>query len=217
MPAEKKFCPLFVATGAELHCDVLAAETPAPGTLRKVGPSLRHLAGKLDAAFVESFLLQPADFRPDSRMPALFGHYGHLEGKTLDDTRRLEAVEARRSPNSCSAGANRRRRGRAGWVHQPPPSAGKRRFATCGCLACHKHAEFPEVQSTIGPDLSRLSAKLTTEAGKKWLTAWLRDPVRYSPRTAMPGVPLEPISRNAAEGSRGRLRPVRLQSPQHAS
>jgi cbb3-type cytochrome oxidase cytochrome c subunit len=172
---------------------VLGTETPVPGTLRKVGPPLRHLADKLDAAFVEGFLAKPADFHPDTRMPALFGHYEHLEGKTLDDTRRLEAAEIRAAtewlfirsqplpapPRAAGAGA------------RPSVERGKRWFAVAGCLACHKHAGFPEVQATIGPDLSRLPVKLTTKAGKNWLADWLRDPVRYSPRTTMPCVPME--------------------------
>ena len=80
---------------------ILAAEIAHPGTMRKVGPSLRNVAGKLDAAFTEAFLANPAEFRPQSRMPRFFGMHEHLEGRSLDEAKRFEAVEIRASPNIC--------------------------------------------------------------------------------------------------------------------
>jgi len=59
-------------------------------------------------------------------------------------------------------------------------------FQVRGCLACHKHRDFPAADATVGPDLSNLGSKLGKATGKKWLADWLRDPTRYSPRTRMP-------------------------------
>src|SRR5262249_20363930 len=45
----------------------------APGKLRKVGPSLRHVGSKLDSQFIYNQIQNPAGFRPTSRMPQFFG------------------------------------------------------------------------------------------------------------------------------------------------
>jgi len=167
---------------------VLAEDDPGPGTMRKVGTTLRHAAEKLDAAFLDAWTLDPADFRPETRMPRLFGMHEHLEGRALADARRLEAVEIR-AVNEYLLTASQP----LGFLEPPPgaaepPSAerGKKLFQTQGCLGCHKHADFPQAQSTFGPDLSNLGGKLTTAAGKAWLVDWIRDPHRRSPRTLMP-------------------------------
>ena len=70
--------------------------------------------------------------------------------------------------------------------HAEPPSAerGKRLFRTQGCLACHKHRDFPLGRSIQGPDLSRIGVKLRSPQGRLWLADWIRDPVRHSPRHA---------------------------------
>ena len=182
-----------------------SAHARAPGTMRKVGPSLRNLADKLDARFLESFLRHPAGFRPDTRMPQLFGLHEHLSAPEAKRARRLEAVEvhaiaeyllsrreaafAGRLPDASGA--------RAGLTGASASRAadrqrGKALFLRQGCLACHRHGDFPEAQPTVGADLSRLGAKLTSESARQWLVEWLRDPARLSPRTVMPNPLLEP-------------------------
>ena len=45
-----------------------------PGTMRKVGPSLRRLAEKiLDDSWTESWIMLPKGFRPSTRMPQFYG------------------------------------------------------------------------------------------------------------------------------------------------
>jgi cytochrome c2 len=161
-----------------------ATKDSHPGTLRKVGPSLREAGAKFERQFVRDWLLKPSRFRPKTRMPQFFGQVEHLEGETLAHTLRLEAVEveaithyllAVSSPASLQA-----------TLKGASVERGKRLFEFQGCLACHRHNEFPEGQATQGPDLSNLGAKLTTPAGAAWLASWLRDPVHHSPRTLMP-------------------------------
>jgi len=163
-----------------------------PGTMRKVGPSLRDVAGRLDRAFVEDWLRQPSRFRPETRMPQFFGMHEHLEGSTLAETRRLEAVEVRAATEYLFAASQLvPPLPGADATAEPSAERGKKAFETQGCLACHKHKDFPEAQASQGPDLSNLGAKYRTEAGAKWVVSWLRDPVRHSPRTAMPNPLLE--------------------------
>ncbi|MBM4092462.1 MAG: hypothetical protein FJ276_24020, partial [Planctomycetes bacterium] len=54
-----------------------------PGTLRKVGPSLRHVASKLDEAFLFDWIRDPVRFRPATRMPRAFGLWDHLPATSL--------------------------------------------------------------------------------------------------------------------------------------
>ncbi len=64
-------------------------DVDTPGMLRKVGPSLRHLDSKVDYTWLYSWIRNPADFRPTTRMPQFFGHYRHLDndGQGLQDHR----------------------------------------------------------------------------------------------------------------------------------
>lgn len=178
---------------------LLATDDPLPGTMRKVGPSLRESSGKLDRTFLNAWTWQPSHFRPETRMPQFFGQYEHLAEETLANTRRFEAVEVQAVNEYLLAVARPAvpLNGPQGITEQPSAERGKRLFEFQGCLACHKHNDFPEGQATQGPDLSNLGAKLTTPAGATWLASWLRDPTRHLPRTLMPNPMLAPTSRPA--------------------
>jgi len=49
--------------------------------------------------------------------------------------------------------------------------------------------------------LSRLSAKLNTDKGRKWLYSWIKAPNHYYPRTAMPNLFLDPIAEKDPAGN----------------
>jgi hypothetical protein len=59
--------------------DLLGADDEAPGTYRKVGPSLRYVASKVNREFLYSWIKNPTDFRPTTRMPRYFGLWDHLK------------------------------------------------------------------------------------------------------------------------------------------
>ena len=175
--------------------DSQLAPDPTVGTMRKVGPSLRGLAGRLDAAFIRDWTANPTRFKSATRMPHFFGLDEHLDGRRLDDARRFEAVElaamTRWLLDVSQAVAP---------VPLPPqvtePASverGKASFEIQGCLACHKHADFPQSQGTQGPDLSDLGTKYSGEKASAWLASWIRDPARHAPRTVMPNTMLEPL------------------------
>ena len=44
-----------------------------PGTMRKVGPSLRHLSEKTNEQWVARWIANPRGFRPDTKMPHYYG------------------------------------------------------------------------------------------------------------------------------------------------
>ncbi len=175
----------------------LLKDPETPGTLPKVGPSLRHVADKVGFDWLYSWLRNPQDFRPSTKMPRFFGLWDHLEGKGLEESMRYEPLEIRSmiayltstsQPFEYIAPYD-------GITAVPDVARGKKVFQVRGCLACHQHADFPEATSSHGPDLSRIGAKMASHPhGQAWLYSWLREPAKYHPRTIMPNVLLEPVS-----------------------
>src|SRR5262249_31303365 len=64
--------PLDALSPAE-KVKALADPLNPPGTLRKVGPSLRRLAEKTHDEWVRKWVRAPRDFRPDTKMPHFYG------------------------------------------------------------------------------------------------------------------------------------------------
>jgi cbb3-type cytochrome oxidase cytochrome c subunit len=176
---------------------VLLKDPETPGTLPKVGPSLRHVASKVGFDWLYSWLRNPQDFRPSTKMPRFFGLWEHLEGKGLEESMRYEPLEIR----SMIAYLQRSSqpfeyvKPYDGITAAPDVVRGRKVVEVRGCLACHQHADFPGATSTHGPNLSRIGAKVASlPRGKDWLYSWLREPARYHPRTIMPNVLLEPVT-----------------------
>jgi cytochrome c2 len=172
-----------------------------PGTLRKVGPSLRDVADRADARFVENWIRHPAAFRPATRMPRLYGLHEHLKGRDLADAQRFEDVEIRAIGQYLLATSRSVKPldAPSGVTEPARAERGKRLFQTAGCLACHRHHAFPDVAASQGPDLTNLGAQITSAVGRAWLTDWIREPTRHSPRTKMPALTLEPIPLDAKD------------------
>jgi cytochrome c551/c552 len=175
---------------------VLLKDPETPGTLPKVGPSLRHAAAKLGYEWTYAWLRNPQDFRPSTKMPRFFGLWDHLEGKGLEESMKYEPLEIRSMIHYIARASAPFEyvEPYAGITAAPDVERGKKVFQVRGCLACHQHADFPEATSTHGPNLSRIGAKMAAHPkGKEWLYSWLREPARYHPRTLMPNVLLEPV------------------------
>lgn len=189
-------------------------KTPeAPGSYRKVGPSLRYLSSKVEPEWLYSWIRRPADFRPSTKMPQFFGLHEHLQDvgdeEELDKSEKYEPIEIRALTEFLLANSQ------DDFQYLEPPQEvteaasvdrGKWLFETRGCLACHAHDAFPGIAQDQGPDLSRISAKFTTiygEPSKKgalWLYSWLKQPHKYHVRTKMPDLYLDPIAETDPTG-----------------
>ncbi len=210
------FDPAGKPIGPDLRLEPLAAEVAgqgdaarnpiesATGSLLRVGPSLRHVMERFDNAAIDRWIADPKSIRPRTRMPRFFGLHEHLQGKELERAKRFEAVEVEAVRNYLQAASQPLDLLPAPSEVTEPPSAerGKPLFVEQGCVACHRHEDVPEGQSVVGPDLTGLGVMITTETGRAWLTSWIRDPARHSPRTPMPSLLLEPksLGSNAADG-----------------
>jgi cytochrome c2 len=175
----------------------LLKDPETPGTLPKVGPSLRHVASKVGFDWLYAWLRNPQDFRPSTKMPRFFGLWEHLEGKGLEESMRYEPLEIRSMISYLQRSSQPFQYVKPydGITAPPDIERGKKVVQVRGCLACHQHADFPEATSTHGPNLTRIGAKVASNPrGAAWLYSWLREPARYHPRTLMPNVLLEPVT-----------------------
>jgi cytochrome c2 len=159
--AAERSVPVSVAPPAEsLALRKLAdmfKDIETPGRMRKVGPSLRHVASKVNGEFLYDWIKNPTHFRPSTKMPRFFGLYGHLEGEGRKAAERFEPIEIRAATEYLLNKSQPFQYADAPKevTEQPSAERGKVLFETRGCLACHKHQDFPVGQATQGPDLSR--------------------------------------------------------------
>ncbi|MFO7904275.1 MAG: hypothetical protein R6U98_16545 [Pirellulaceae bacterium] len=84
----------------------LLESTDIPGSLRKVGPSLRFVRHKLAPDYLREWIREPRRLRPSTRMPHSFGLWNHLPGEQLRARRsdlRRELAEANDAPLSAKS------------------------------------------------------------------------------------------------------------------
>ncbi len=179
------------SVGPDMRLESLGAEEKAGADtyrLRKVGPSLRNVATRLSSQFLPAVVADPAAFRPQSRMPRLFGLHEHLDASQSDAAQQFEAVELQAITAYLQAVSEpvELLPTPAEVTEAPSAERGRRLFRIQGCLACHRHPEFPDGQSLQGPELGNLGAKYADQQSRQWLTSWIRDPLRHAPRTRMP-------------------------------
>jgi len=162
------------------------------GRMRKVGPSLKHIGSKAPEGWVAYWTDEPKRFRPTTRMPQFF----HLTNQQDELAERFNPVEVAAVAHYLEQKSQPLELLKPKDDYQPVVTRGLEFFATKGCASCHRHEGVPAVpgeQSTFGPELSKINAKLLPGAeGFEWLYTWIRDPQRHHPRTKMPNLYLEP-------------------------
>jgi cytochrome c2 len=162
-----------------------------PGRLRKVGPSLRHIAAKTTPEFVAYWTELPQRFRPDTKMPQFF----HLSNQQDEQAERFQPVQLAAIAAFLDAKSQPMELMQPQEGYEPSAERGKTAFAERGCLACHSHGDqmFTGSNADFGPDLTRVHEKIKPgEEGFHWLYTWVKDPTRHSVRTKMPDVYLDP-------------------------
>lgn len=160
-----------------------------PGTMRKVGPALRHIATKTTADWIAYWTEEPKRFRPDTRMPQFF----NLSNQQDPHAQELMPVELAGIAAYLMSKSQPLDLMQPTEGYQPNAERGAELFAQRGCLACHAHEKFPGSEADFGPDLSNVHQKLKPgDEGRRWLYTWIRDPQRYHPRSRMPNLYLEP-------------------------
>jgi cbb3-type cytochrome oxidase cytochrome c subunit len=164
---------------------IAADSTAVAGTMRKVGPGLRHFASKTNKGWAEQWVQEPKRFRPDTRMPQFFNLSNQQDphGKDLQPVE-IAGIVAFLFEKSEPAKLDE-------WAagYTPDAERGQKLFAQRGCLNCHAHDDFPGIKANVGPNLTNAHQKISS---LKWLYTWIREPSRHSARTLMPNLYLEP-------------------------
>lgn len=196
------------------------------GKMRKVGPSLRHVAEKVTAPWIEYWTEIPSRYRPTTRMPQFF----NLSNQEDELAQKYEAAEL--------AGIARVLIGDSQPLELLKPESGyvanaergKQLFTERGCLACHQHTAVPGTTADFGPNISDIHQKVRRNADNPafsdWLYSWIKEPDRYHAKTKMPNLylsvyndadgktPIDPAADIAAfllsQGSPGEYPPVQV-------
>jgi len=152
--------------------------------LRKPGPSLTRLKGKLDQQWVADWIRDPRTAKPATWMPQI---WYNSNSSSPEDAKRNEveisSVVTYLFENSEEFSV----------PSAPPPGdieAGRRLVESVGCLGCHVTTETDRSAAgprrTFGQPLQGVGAK----TNYPWIYDWVRNPKHYSPSTYMPNLRL---------------------------
>ncbi len=153
--------------------------------LRKAGPDLKRIGGKLERDWVARWVHNPKDFRPTTKMPRIFD----LSNTDSPEDRARNAALINGITTYLFENTERP-------TYPAPPTAGsavqgRMLVEKVGCRGCHvvgegDEAEKPYDHRAFGPNLNGIGSKVKIG----WLFAWLKDPHQYFPETRMPNLRL---------------------------
>jgi len=151
--------------------------------LRKVGPSLAHVADKVTPEWAFRWIMDPASQRPTTRMPSFFGLSNNSDPESLARSQvEVRALVAYLFGQSTAS--------EPGEPPEPTSAeAGERLYRTVGCTACHVMDDPNDPGShgrDVGPNLSSVGSKTSFA----WLYGWLLDPQKHFPGARMPSLRL---------------------------
>ncbi len=159
---------------------------PGYENIRKVGPDLSTVSGKVSKDWVRKWLSSPKDFKSEARMPQ-FWFNSNNSGPQFDK-RNIAEINAitdylflKSKPKELPPG---RTNGSA--------AKGKDIVASVGCFGCHTDSPIQEnprqsqIRRKHGYSLQAVGSKLTTN----WVYNWVKDPKQVWPETKMPSLRL---------------------------
>jgi cytochrome c2 len=164
---------------------------PGYENIRKVGPDLSTVSGKLTKEWVRKWLESPKAFKSQARMPQFWwnSNNGEAQGKNPYWDKRnaaeinaiTEFLWANSKPKELPAGKT-----------NGNPDMGKQIVETVGCFGCHAIGQIKEVANLSqirrrhGYNLENQGSKVT----QSWIYNWVKDPTQVWPETKMPSLRL---------------------------
>jgi cytochrome c1 len=153
-----------------VHCHTVKL---SDGTTMKATddpPSLSHIGDKTTREWVYAWLKDPQAYSATSTMP----NFQLSDDDARDISAFLIANSTPVAGNTAALSAKA----------SADPAAGASLYGESFCASCHavQNAAGNMVGGDVGPELTRVGSKVTTE----WLQAWLKNPRTYDPGTAMP-------------------------------
>ena len=163
---------------------------PGYDNIRKVGPDLSTVSGKLTKEWVRKWLASPREFKSQARMPQFWwntNNSGNTNGVNWDKRNAAE-INAITEYLWANSKPNPQPAGRTGG----DPAKGKQIVETVGCFGCHAIGAIKDVanQSQIrrrhGYNLENQGSKVS----QAWIYNWVKDPAQVWPETKMPSLRL---------------------------
>ena len=160
---------------------------PGYENIRKVGPDLSTVSGKLTKDWIRKWLANPKDFKSQARMPQFWWNSNN-SGSPYWDNRNAAEINAITEFLWANSKPKTLPAGRTGG----DPAKGKQIVETVGCFGCHAIGPVQEVanQSQIrrrhGFNLENQGSKVT----QSWIYNWVKDPAQVWPETKMPSLRL---------------------------
>jgi cytochrome c2 len=160
---------------------------PGYENIRKVGPDLSTVSGKLTKDWVRKWLANPKDFKSQARMPQFWWNSNN-SGSAYWDKRNAAEINAITEYLWSKSKPKELPPARTGG----DPAKGKQIVETVGCFGCHAVGPIQEVanQSQIrrrhGYNLENQGSKVT----QAWIYNWVKDPAQVWPETKMPSLRL---------------------------
>ena len=168
--------------------------------LPKVGPSLERVAAKVPRDWTTRWVMEPAAFRANTKMPTFFylENFVDVSGPRKPDAAQQQMNEQGRVENDTMVNAivaylyERSRPVDVTPVSGRGDAArGEKLIAERGCFGCHEadpkaQRDLTGTYRQFGPNLSGVGSK----ASRDWIYHWIRDPKAWNPDTKMPNLRL---------------------------
>ncbi len=148
--------------------------------LKKPGPSLQKITGKVSKEFIKNWIWSPKSFNEHAKMPSFFNQ----ENNSTDEfkTKNMAEVNAMTEyiwqtsrdykPHQKFTGGN--------------AEAGKETIQTIGCMGCHQVEGIDEWNDKVKAKRGTFLTGTGSKVDPDWLVSWLKKPSHYQEDTIMP-------------------------------
>src|SRR5215472_7931049 len=171
--------------------------------LPKVGPSLEKVAAKVSPEWATRWVMDPASFRANTRMPSFFyqENFVNVSGDRNPTHAQEEMNRRGRLENDVMVNAivaylfEKSQRVSVAPAPHGDAARGQKLIADRGCFGCHMIDPRPDAPRDLvgtyrqfGPNLAAIGSK----ASRDWIYQWISDPKKWNPDTKMPNLRLSP-------------------------
>ena len=148
--------------------------------LKKPGPSLQKINGKVSKEFMKNWIWNPKSFNPHSKMPVYFNQLNNskpeFKAKNMAEvnaiTEYIWKTSREYNPNQKYTGGN--------------SESGKDLIRNIGCMGCHSVEGIDDINQKVGAKRGTYLTGTGSKLDGDWLVSWLKKPSHYQEDTIMP-------------------------------
>jgi cytochrome c2 len=148
--------------------------------LKKPGPSLQKVSGKLSKEFIKNWIWSPKTFNPNSKMPSYFNQ----PNNSTPEFKAMNMAEV----NAMAEYIYRTSREYKPFQKYSAGNAnkGKELIETIGCVGCHMVEGIDDKWNAVGQKKGTYLTGVGSKVDPDWLVSWLKKPSHYQEDTVMP-------------------------------